>query len=98
MAKLDAMTLNRKTFRHTAFVAAMTSSLLLGAALFPAYGAEQITGTPGSSGAIATKPRSHLPMPNTMRPTLTTYDAKNPDSKFPPIEQLLENFVPFVPV
>ena len=88
MAKLDAMTLNRKAFRHTAFVAAMTSSLLLGAALFPAYGAEQITGTPGSSGAIAPKHRSHLPMSNTMRPTLTTYDAKNPDSKFPPIEQL----------
>ena len=32
--------------------------------------------------------RSHLPMPNTTRPTLITYDAKDPDSKFPPIEQL----------
>ena len=32
--------------------------------------------------------RSHLPMPNTVRPTLITYDAKDPDTKFPPIEQL----------
>ena len=34
------------------------------------------------------KHRSHLPMPNTKRPTLVTYDAKDPDTKFPPIEQL----------
>ena len=34
------------------------------------------------------KHRSHLPMPNTVRPTLITYDAKDPDTKFPPIEQL----------
>ena len=34
------------------------------------------------------KHRSHLPMSNVMRPTLVTYDAKDPDSKFPPIEQL----------
>ena len=34
------------------------------------------------------KNRSHLPMPNTQRPTLITFDAKDPDSKFPPIEQL----------
>jgi arylsulfatase A-like enzyme len=34
------------------------------------------------------KHRSHLPMPNTVRPRLVTYDAKDPDTKFPPIEQL----------
>jgi len=34
------------------------------------------------------KHRSHLPMPNTSRPGLITYDAKDPDTKFPPIEQL----------
>ena len=34
------------------------------------------------------KHRSHLPMPNTARPRLITYDAKDPDTKFPPIEQL----------
>ena len=34
------------------------------------------------------KNRSHLPMPNTQRPTLITFDAKDPDAKFPPIEQL----------
>ncbi len=34
------------------------------------------------------KHRSHLPMPNTERPQFIAYDAKDPDSKFPPIEQL----------
>jgi arylsulfatase len=34
------------------------------------------------------KHRSHLPMRNTTRPGLITYDAKDPDTKFPPIEQL----------
>ena len=34
------------------------------------------------------KHRSHLPMPNTMRTQFIAYDAKDPDSKFPPIEQL----------
>ena len=31
------------------------------------------------------KHRSHLPMPNTSRPRSITYDAKDPESKFPPI-------------
>jgi arylsulfatase A-like enzyme len=34
------------------------------------------------------KHRSHLPMPNTSRPQFIAYDARDPDSKFPPIEQL----------
>lgn len=34
------------------------------------------------------KHRSHLPMPNTSPMQLVTYDAKDPDTKFPPIEQL----------
>jgi len=34
------------------------------------------------------KNRSHLPMPNTSRPGLITYDAKDPDTHFPPIEDL----------
>jgi arylsulfatase A-like enzyme len=34
------------------------------------------------------KERSHLPMPNTGRVGLITYDAKNPETSFPPIEQL----------
>ncbi len=34
------------------------------------------------------KHRSHLPMPNTQRPRFIAYDAKDPDSKFAPIEQL----------
>ena len=32
--------------------------------------------------------RSHLPMPNTVKPRVILYDAKNPDSVNPPIEQL----------
>ena len=40
------------------------------------------------SAAQDKKNRSHLPMPNTSRPGLITYDAKDPDTKFPPIEQL----------
>ncbi len=32
--------------------------------------------------------RSHLPMPNTGQKGLITFDAKDPDTKFPPIEQL----------
>src|SRR6478752_4074979 len=34
------------------------------------------------------KHRSHLPMPTPERTGLVTYDAKDPDTKFPPIEQL----------
>ena len=32
--------------------------------------------------------RSHLPMPTPERTGLITYDAKDPDTHFPPIEQL----------
>jgi arylsulfatase len=38
--------------------------------------------------AAGFKDRTHLPMSNTIRPGLVTYDAKDPDTKFPPIEQL----------
>jgi arylsulfatase A-like enzyme len=34
------------------------------------------------------KHRSHLPMPNTTRTQYIAYDAKDADSKFPPIEEL----------
>ncbi|KGD98121.1 arylsulfatase [Rhizobium sp. YS-1r] len=34
------------------------------------------------------KPRTHLPMQNTARTRFTAYDAKDPDSKFPPIDEL----------
>ncbi|MBX3418437.1 MAG: arylsulfatase [Pirellulaceae bacterium] len=32
--------------------------------------------------------RTHLPMPNTVRPDVVVYDAKSPDSKVPPIPQI----------
>jgi hypothetical protein len=34
------------------------------------------------------KHRSHLPIPTPKRTGLITYDAKDPDTKFPPIQQL----------
>src|SRR4051812_13122410 len=34
------------------------------------------------------KDRSHLPMPASARTGLITYDAKDPETKYPPIEQL----------
>ena len=34
------------------------------------------------------KHRSHLPIPTPVRTGLITYDARDPDTKFPPIEQL----------
>jgi hypothetical protein len=34
------------------------------------------------------KHRSHLPTPDPKRTGLITYDARDPDTKFPPIEQL----------
>ena len=41
-----------------------------------------------SPGAIPNGSRFHLPMPNTTRARSVAYDAKSPDSKNPPIEQL----------
>lgn len=33
-------------------------------------------------------PRDHLPVPDVTRVGLTTYDAKDPDTTYPPIEPL----------
>ncbi len=45
-------------------------------------------GPTGAAGSIESKHRAHLPMPNTLRPGLITYDAKDPETKYPPIERL----------
>ncbi len=50
--------------------------------------------TPDAKGqdadtATEAKHRSHLPMRNTVSPRSITYDAKDPESKFPPIQTLL---------
>jgi arylsulfatase len=50
--------------------------------------AQQSTDDRSSTTAADAKDRTHLPMPNTARPKLVTYDAKSPDTKNPPIEQL----------
>src|SRR5512136_1555187 len=50
--------------------------------------AQQVAGPPPAPSGTEIKHRSHLPMPNTIQPSLVTYDAKSPDTKYPPIEQL----------
>lgn len=70
----------RPTQRQNLTVAAL--SLVLGAALAPVFAAEQTGSGPEP------KHRSHLPMPNTIRPSTVVYDAKSPDARFPPIPQL----------
>ena len=42
----------------------------------------------GTAAAAYYKDRAHLPLPNTIQPTSVVYDAKSPDAKYPPIEQL----------
>jgi hypothetical protein len=43
---------------------------------------------PSSLHSEDKKHRSHLPIPSPERTGLITYDARDPDTKFPPIEQL----------
>ncbi|MGN6547633.1 MAG: arylsulfatase, partial [Aureliella sp.] len=50
--------------------------------------AQPSTSRASRSSAIEHKHRSHLPMPNTQRPGMITYDAKDPETQFPPIEEL----------
>ena len=45
-------------------------------------------GRPASTRAKAEVPRSVLPIPSRQHVGLTTYDAKDPDTSFPPIETL----------
>lgn len=59
--------------------------------LIVAMAAVSQAGQPGLSepGADSDqRDRAHLPIPNTGRPKLITYDAKDPDTKFPPITDL----------
>ena len=41
-----------------------------------------------AAGSTGQQDRTHLPMPNTGKNGLITFDAKDPASKFPPIDQL----------
>lgn len=66
----------------------MVIGMAIGAIVVPSWSAAQTAPGSRSAGEIATKHRSHLPLPNTIRPSLITYDAKDPDSKFPPIPRL----------
>lgn len=76
-----------KTVRCESLCAALAAAVLLAAAT--ARSAEmQATSVPATGRAVESKHRSHLPMPNTVRPSLITYDAKQPDTKNPSIPQL----------
>lgn len=68
------------------FCTIMGLAFIMGIA--PGFLRAQTTGTSGPSSEIQSRHRSHLPMSNTVRSSLITYDAKDPDSKFPPIDQL----------
>jgi arylsulfatase A-like enzyme len=59
----------------------------LGFALAPRFVAAQ-TSDAETSTAGQTLDRAHLPLPNTVRAELITYDAKSPDTKLPPIPQV----------
>lgn len=71
---------------------AVSCGLLLGIGLFAGSSVNsaenKAAGKAESTGAAASPSRSHLPMANTVRPKLITYDAKNKDTKFPPIPQV----------
>jgi hypothetical protein len=66
--------------------AALLTATLLGftpsALVVPASAGQQEAYT------IPPRNRHHLPMPNTVRQTYVNYDAKNPDTRFPPIRQV----------
>lgn len=61
------------------FTVAATISLVVAA---------QAAGQADPARAADYKKRMVLPMPNTIRPGLVTYDAKSPDTKYPPIQQV----------
>jgi arylsulfatase len=74
--------MTRKTLNIIIWVA-----LIVTLCAAPAY-ARQATGTQEAHSTTNIKHRSHLPMPNTVRQDFVNYDAKSPDTQFPPIEQL----------
>lgn len=63
-------------------------ALLLGAVLVLPAVAQRTSRSEAPSTPAENRDRATLPMPNTVRPSLVTYDAKDPDTKYPPIEQL----------
>ncbi len=62
----------------------LLASLAIGVLLAPSSTSAQSKSTKTAPG-VAASSRTHLPMRNTIRPGLITYDARSPDSKFPPI-------------
>ncbi|MGD9853634.1 MAG: sulfatase-like hydrolase/transferase, partial [Planctomycetaceae bacterium] len=66
--------------------------MIVGMALIGVIAPPFAVGQTGDSArhydSAESKHRAVLPIPNTVRQSLITYDAKSPDTKFPPIEQL----------
>lgn len=61
--------------------------LFVGITFSTSTGFSQNDGATTSSPDAVASARTHLPMQNVIRPNLITYDARDPDSKFPPIPQ-----------
>lgn len=79
------------TSQSKVFLRADGRRQLLPAVLLLAAGfaiAQQPQPKAAASGEIESKHRSHLPLPNTVRQDIVTYDAKSPDTRFPRIEEL----------
>lgn len=62
--------------------------LVICVALFSPSVMAESHGSPESEHRMDALHRSHLPMPNTVRPDVVTYNANSPDAEFPPIPQL----------
>src|SRR5690606_32187192 len=56
--------------------------------LAPGIAAAQTSSNADSSAEVQSPDRAHLPLPNTVRAEVVTYDAKSPDTKLPPIPQV----------
>lgn len=69
-----------------AFFQKTALTLGAGAAAVLPFTAKQVFGA--GSDTDKPKDRTHLPMSNTIRAKQVTYDAKDPDTKYPPIQQL----------
>jgi arylsulfatase len=66
----------------------VTLALLLLVAVSLTASGQPSTTPVGTPAAVDANRRSSLPIPNTIPPGYIAYDARDPDSKFPPIQQL----------
>ena len=67
---------------------AVFTCVATGAVLALSTSRAQSAEAPATAAEPTAPSRAHLPLPNTVPPGLITYDARNPDSKFPPIPRI----------